>query len=271
MDFADRSPVACRPVRALGLLVLGCARRRSPRLKARTGAGAAADVPGSIVDLTNVERARAGVAPLRANAQLMRAAQLHAEQMASLGRVAHVLDGAPVPVGAGSARGRRLPLERLRGERRLGPAHAAERYRRLDGVGRASRQHAERRLHRARHRLRRGRKRTAVLRAGVRQAALVPVWPRVFRPASGALEHAAEAARAARAADEPDAGHERVRRARHHRHLAARLERHDEVERLEAAARDEQRVGALRAPSNVSAQNSVSRLSMMSPPAGICS
>ncbi len=60
------------------------------------GAGAA-DVAGSIVDLTNAARARAGVAPLRANAQLTRAAQLHAAQMASLGRMEHVLDGAKYP------------------------------------------------------------------------------------------------------------------------------------------------------------------------------
>ena len=61
------------------------------------GTGAAADVSGSIVNLTNAARARVRVAPLRANGQLMRAAQLHAEQMASLGRLAHVLDGARYP------------------------------------------------------------------------------------------------------------------------------------------------------------------------------
>lgn len=61
------------------------------------GAGTAADVPSSIVDLTNAARASAGVAPLRANAQLMRAAQLHAEQMASVGRIGHRLDGARYP------------------------------------------------------------------------------------------------------------------------------------------------------------------------------
>ena len=63
--------------------------------EARAEAGAAAGVQASIVELTNA--ARAGVAPLRANAQLMRAAQLHAEQMASLGRMEHVLDGAKYP------------------------------------------------------------------------------------------------------------------------------------------------------------------------------
>ena len=61
---------------------------------ARAGA---AVISATVVDLTNVERARAGVAPLRANAQLMRAAQLQAEQMAALGRMAHVLDNGPYP------------------------------------------------------------------------------------------------------------------------------------------------------------------------------
>jgi uncharacterized protein YkwD len=82
---------------ALVFVLWGCTSPVAPdsMAAAEAGAGAAAaGVSGSIVDLTNVERARAGVAPLRANAQLMRAAQLHAEQMASLGRLGHVLDGA---------------------------------------------------------------------------------------------------------------------------------------------------------------------------------
>jgi uncharacterized protein YkwD len=54
-------------------------------------------VSASIVDLTNVERDRAGIAPLRTNQQLMRAAQLQAEQMASIGRLDHVLNGGPYP------------------------------------------------------------------------------------------------------------------------------------------------------------------------------
>jgi uncharacterized protein YkwD len=59
--------------------------------------GGGAGITGSIVDLTNVERGRAGRAPLRANDRLMRAAQLQAEQMASLGRMAHVLSDGPYP------------------------------------------------------------------------------------------------------------------------------------------------------------------------------
>ena len=76
------SPVAPVAVRAAG--------------DAAARAGAAV-ISATVVDLTNVERARAGVAPLRANAQLMRAAQLQAEQMAALGRMAHVLDNGPYP------------------------------------------------------------------------------------------------------------------------------------------------------------------------------
>jgi uncharacterized protein YkwD len=63
------------------------------------GGGAAAGVviTNSIVDLTNVERSRAGVSPLRTEGRLMRAAQLQAEQMASLGRMDHVLRDGPYP------------------------------------------------------------------------------------------------------------------------------------------------------------------------------
>ena len=63
---------------------------------AAAGAGAAV-ISATVVDLTNVERAKAGLAPLRANAQLMRAAQLQAEQMVALGRMAHVLSNGPYP------------------------------------------------------------------------------------------------------------------------------------------------------------------------------
>jgi uncharacterized protein YkwD len=65
--------------------------------EAAPGAAAAAGISSSVVDLTNVERTRAGLSPLRANAQLMRAAQLQAEQMAALGRMAHVLNDGPYP------------------------------------------------------------------------------------------------------------------------------------------------------------------------------
>ena len=50
-----------------------------------------------VVGLTNTERSRRGRAPLRANARLMHAAQLHAEQMARSRQLAHVLPKAAYP------------------------------------------------------------------------------------------------------------------------------------------------------------------------------
>jgi uncharacterized protein YkwD len=87
------------------LLIWGCSSPVAPEAALAAGAGAAAaaggggggGIPASIVDFTNVERSRVGVAPLRTNARLMQAAQLQAEQMASLGRMDHVLAGGPYP------------------------------------------------------------------------------------------------------------------------------------------------------------------------------
>jgi len=50
-----------------------------------------------MVALTNVERNQAGLAPFAASPLLMQAAQIHAEQMASLGQMAHQLPGARYP------------------------------------------------------------------------------------------------------------------------------------------------------------------------------
>ena len=56
---------------------------------------------GTIVDsvfiLTNRERTRASLTPLRRNPQLARAAQIHAEQMAAAGKLAHDLPGTSFP------------------------------------------------------------------------------------------------------------------------------------------------------------------------------
>jgi uncharacterized protein YkwD len=54
-------------------------------------------VTADVVDLTNVERTRNGRASLRANARLMHAAQIQAEQMARAGQLAHVLPNATYP------------------------------------------------------------------------------------------------------------------------------------------------------------------------------
>ena len=66
---------------------------------ARPAAAAAAPGgrAGALVELANQQRSRAGLPPLRANSQLMRAAQTQAEQSASLGKMAHVLPEARYP------------------------------------------------------------------------------------------------------------------------------------------------------------------------------
>jgi uncharacterized protein YkwD len=82
-------------------MLWGCLSPAAPEAAAVAGGRAAeggeAGVTSGIVDLTNVERSRAGVLPLRAEGRLMKAAQLQAEQMASLGRLDHVLKDGPYP------------------------------------------------------------------------------------------------------------------------------------------------------------------------------
>jgi uncharacterized protein YkwD len=51
----------------------------------------------SVILLTNRERVRASLTPLRRNADLARVAQLQAEQMAAAGKLAHDLPGARYP------------------------------------------------------------------------------------------------------------------------------------------------------------------------------
>jgi uncharacterized protein YkwD len=64
---------------------------------ARTRPATAASVAAEIVSLTNAERSDRGRTPLRTNQRLMRAAQIHAEQMARAGRMAHDLPNATYP------------------------------------------------------------------------------------------------------------------------------------------------------------------------------
>ncbi len=54
-------------------------------------------VAQAIVELTNVERSRAGLSPLREESRLSRAARIHAEQMAGAGQLDHELPGATYP------------------------------------------------------------------------------------------------------------------------------------------------------------------------------
>jgi uncharacterized protein YkwD len=80
------------------VLVSACATPASPtEVGAEASAAPPADVASTLVQLTNAERSGAGLAPLRANVRLMQAAQLHADQMARLGRLDHVLSGAQYP------------------------------------------------------------------------------------------------------------------------------------------------------------------------------
>src|SRR5262245_9929341 len=80
------------------VVTCGCATPASPT-EAAPGGGDGA-MASSIVDLTNAERANAGIAPFRTSAQLMQAAQLQADQMARLGRMEHELPGAQYPTPA---------------------------------------------------------------------------------------------------------------------------------------------------------------------------
>ena len=58
---------------------------------------AAAETVSTVLDLTNAERARAGLQPLRENGRLTHAAQLQCEQMGSASRLDHVLPDARYP------------------------------------------------------------------------------------------------------------------------------------------------------------------------------
>ena len=87
-----------RPVRlVLFWLVFagGCSSPASPTgVEAAAGSSSAAT---EMASLTNAERRQAGLAAFTISPLLMRAAQIHADQMASLGQMAHVLPGATYP------------------------------------------------------------------------------------------------------------------------------------------------------------------------------
>jgi uncharacterized protein YkwD len=74
----------------------GCSSPASPT-GVEAGDGPASAAADEIASLTNAERRQAGLAPFTVSPLLMRAAQLHADQMASTGQMAHVLPGAPYP------------------------------------------------------------------------------------------------------------------------------------------------------------------------------
>ena len=80
------------------LLVLasGCSSPASPT-GIEPGATSASPPASELAIFTNEERAEAGLTPLKISQLLMQAAQLHAEQMASTGQMAHVIPGARYP------------------------------------------------------------------------------------------------------------------------------------------------------------------------------
>jgi len=83
------------------VLVVGCASPASPtEASPDAGDGSGTGITGSIVQLTNAERSKAGLAPFRTSTPLMQAAQIQAEQMARLGRLEHELSGAKYPTPA---------------------------------------------------------------------------------------------------------------------------------------------------------------------------
>ena len=122
MAVARARPLAVRGGALLVLLGLGCGRQApppaptpepvaeapapAPRPAARPAPPARSLI--TIIDtvflLTNRERARASLTPLRRNPELARAAQLHAEQMAAAGKLAHDLPSSRYPTLASRLR-----------------------------------------------------------------------------------------------------------------------------------------------------------------------
>jgi uncharacterized protein YkwD len=78
------------------VLASGCSSPASPTGVESEGSVTAA-AANEIASLTNAERRQAGLAPFTISPLLMRAAQFHADQMASARRIAHVLPDARYP------------------------------------------------------------------------------------------------------------------------------------------------------------------------------
>jgi uncharacterized protein YkwD len=103
LRLAPRSRVMSHPARraiiAACLAVSACSAPAAPSALDDTGTDAFHPSAAALelVELTNAERARAGLATLRAETRLMRAAQIHADQMVRAGRLAHDLPEADFP------------------------------------------------------------------------------------------------------------------------------------------------------------------------------
>jgi uncharacterized protein YkwD len=89
------------PAVLAALAMWACSSSMAPEAPTPVDAAPVSSAPSSmassIVDLTNAERARAGLAEFGSNTRLMQAAQLQADQMARVGRLDHVLNEAPYP------------------------------------------------------------------------------------------------------------------------------------------------------------------------------
>ena len=114
MSDRPARPLGVRVVLALGVLGLACGRQAPPAPPAPEPVVEAPPPPAptrrpapparslsTLVDtvfiLTNRERVRASLTPVRRNAELARAAQLQAEQMAAAGKLAHEIPGSRYP------------------------------------------------------------------------------------------------------------------------------------------------------------------------------
>jgi uncharacterized protein YkwD len=88
------------PALLAALAMWACSSSMSPEAPTAVdppAVSAPSSIASSIVDLTNAERGRAGLAEFRSNARLMQAAQIQADQMARIGRLDHVLTEATYP------------------------------------------------------------------------------------------------------------------------------------------------------------------------------
>jgi uncharacterized protein YkwD len=91
--MTDRAP---RLVLVWLLVLAGCSSPAGPS-GAEAATPASSGAASDLASLTNAERRQAGLPPLAVSQSLMRAAQLQADQMASMGQMAHSLPGARYP------------------------------------------------------------------------------------------------------------------------------------------------------------------------------
>src|SRR5687768_3040703 len=85
----------------LTCLLAGCSSPSAPDPVPESSSPAPAtplsSVASALIDLTNAERTKAGLATFRADSRLMQAAQIQAEQLLAAGRLEHTLAEARYP------------------------------------------------------------------------------------------------------------------------------------------------------------------------------